>query len=103
MHEALPTSVGRPGVRDIPLECIVGTIEPNRAYQFDSDFRPSPKTRDRWLRVWMAFNGGASLPPISVVRVGNSVRDPGRAPPRLGRPRDRRGLDPGERRRLVPD
>jgi hypothetical protein len=72
VHEALPTSVGRPGVRDIPLECIVGTIEPNRAYQFDSDFRPSPRMRERWMRVWMAFNGGASLPPISVVRVGNA-------------------------------
>jgi hypothetical protein len=77
VHEALPTSVGRPGVRDIPLECIVGTVEPNRAYQFDNEFRPAPTTRDRWMRVWMAFNGGASLPPISVVRVGDSyaIRD----------------------------
>jgi hypothetical protein len=77
VHEALPTSVGRPGVRDIPLECIVGTVEPNRAHQFDSQFRPSPTTRDRWMRVWMAFNRGASLPPITVVRIGESyaIRD----------------------------
>lgn len=77
VHEALPTSVSRPGVRDIPLECIVGTVEPNRAHQFDNEFRPSPKTRDRWLRVWMAFNRGMSLPPITVVSVGDAyaIRD----------------------------
>ena len=77
VHDALPTSVDRPGIREIPLERIVGTVEPNRAHQFDREFRPSPKTRDRWLRVWMALNGGAALPPITVVKVGDSyaIRD----------------------------
>jgi hypothetical protein len=77
VHDALPTSVGRPGIRDIPLECIVGTVEPNRAHQFDSEFRPSPITRDRWMRVWAAFTGSTSLPPITVVRVGEAyaIRD----------------------------
>jgi hypothetical protein len=77
VHDALPTSVGRPGLHDIPLECIVGTVEPNRAHQFDSEFRPSPITRDRWTRLWVAAHRGASLPPITVVRVGDAyaIRD----------------------------
>jgi hypothetical protein len=65
------------GVREIPLDAITATIEPNRAHQFDRDFRPAPVTRTRWQRVWMAMNAGAALPPISVVRDGDryAVRD----------------------------
>jgi hypothetical protein len=65
------------GVREIPLDAITATIEPNRAHQFDGDFRPAPVTRTRWQRVWMAMNAGASLPPISVVRTGDryAIRD----------------------------
>jgi hypothetical protein len=65
------------GVHDIPLNEIKGTTEPNRAAQFDVEFRPTALTRCRWLRVWDAFHRGVSLPPISVVRVGDAyaIRD----------------------------
>jgi hypothetical protein len=65
------------GVREIPLDAIKGTTEPNRAAQFDQDFRPSKLTRSRWQSVWLAFHRGATLPPISVVRFGDAyaIRD----------------------------
>jgi ParB-like nuclease domain len=65
------------GLREIPLERIAGTTEPNRAAQFDVQFRPAAQTRCRWQRVWMAIQGGITLPPISVVRVGDgyAIRD----------------------------
>jgi hypothetical protein len=65
------------GVREIPLDAIKGTTEPNRAAQFDQDFRPSKLTRRRWQRVWLAFHRGTTLPPISVVRFGDAyaIRD----------------------------
>jgi hypothetical protein len=65
------------GVREIPLEAIKGTTEPNRAAQFDRDFRPATLTRRRWQSVWLAFHRGATLPPISVIRVGDAyaIRD----------------------------
>jgi hypothetical protein len=64
-------------VREIPLEAIIGSVEPSRASQFDRAFRPSPATRTRWLRVWQAERSGAGLPPISVVAVGDgyAIRD----------------------------
>jgi ParB-like nuclease domain len=67
----------RRGVREIPLEAIQGTTEPNRAAQFDQDFRPARLTRRRWQRVWLAFHRGATLPPITVVRFGDAyaIRD----------------------------
>jgi hypothetical protein len=65
------------GVREIPLDAIKGTTEPNRAAQFDQDFRPSKLTRSRWQSVWLAFHRGATLPPISVVQFGDAyaIRD----------------------------
>jgi hypothetical protein len=65
------------GVREIPLDAIAGTTEPNRAAQFDQDFRPAKLTRSRWQRVWLAFHRGAALPPISVVQFGDAyaIRD----------------------------
>jgi hypothetical protein len=65
------------GVREIPLEAIKGTTEPNRAAQFDHEFRPTTLTRCRWQSVWLAFHRGATLPPISVVQVGDAyaIRD----------------------------
>jgi hypothetical protein len=70
----------RPGPRvitDIPLEAIAGTTEPNRAAQFDQHFRPKPLTRGRWQRVWLAVQQGVTLPPISVVQIGDAyaIRD----------------------------
>jgi hypothetical protein len=65
------------GVREIPLDAIKGTTEPNRAAQFDPEFRPSKLTRRRWQSVWLAFHRGATLPPISVVQFGDAyaIRD----------------------------
>src|ERR1700754_4711679 len=40
-------------VREIPLDSITGTLEPSRAREFDSEFRPSPRMRKRWLHVWV--------------------------------------------------
>ena len=65
------------GVREIPLDAINGTLEPNRASQFDRDFRPAAPARTRWQRVWLAEHRGTPLPPISVVQIGSAyaVRD----------------------------
>jgi hypothetical protein len=75
--ENLSGGSGAPGLREIPLYAIGGTLEPNRAADFDGDFRPSGRTRSRWMRVWLAEQLGTVLPPISVVRVGDAyaVRD----------------------------
>jgi ParB-like nuclease domain len=64
------------GVQEIGLEYIKGTTEPNRAEQFDHQFRPAGLTRCRWLSVWLANQRG-TLPPISVVPVsdGYAIRD----------------------------
>ena len=66
---------------EIPLEAIGGTTEPNRAAQFDEQFRPTPLTRGRWRRVWLAVQQGTTLPPISVVQIGDvyAIRDGHRA------------------------
>jgi hypothetical protein len=64
-------------VREIPLEAITATLEPGRAREFDSEFRPSPRMRQRWLRVWVAEHTGPGLGPIEVVQVGQeyAIRD----------------------------
>ena len=71
-----PGSVVR-GVREIPLDAITATLEPARAPQFDRHFRPARIARCRWQRVWLAEHRGQPLPPISVMRVGDTyaVRD----------------------------
>jgi hypothetical protein len=76
LDEMTPTT-GAPGVREIPLEAIAGTIEPHRASQFDRQFRPARSTQSRWIGIWLAEQRGTVLPPISVVRAsdGYMVRD----------------------------
>jgi len=78
-ERALPPADASPrrGVREIPLDAIGATLEPNRAEQFDCGFRPTPLVRGRWQRVWLAEQRGVVLPPISVVPVGDgyAVRD----------------------------
>jgi hypothetical protein len=61
-----------PGIREIPLDAIRGTVEPSRARLFDGCFRPAPGTRARWQRLWVADHRGTVLPPISVVAIGDS-------------------------------
>jgi ParB-like nuclease domain len=66
------------GIREIPLQAIRGTLEPSRSAQFDDAFRPAPKARARWERVWLAEHRGRTLPPIAVVPVGDggyAIRD----------------------------
>jgi hypothetical protein len=81
VHDGLPTGMRtKPalrGIQPIPLTAIEGTLEPSRAQDFDREFRPAPRTRDRWLRVWIAGYLGVTLPPIAVVRIGEkyAIRD----------------------------
>ncbi len=68
----------RGGIREIPLEAISGTLEPSRARQFDQRFRPvRGSARRRWESIWIAEEKGVTLPPISVVPIGEhyAVRD----------------------------
>jgi hypothetical protein len=70
---AVRRAAGDRGVREIPLDAINGTVEPARSRQFDSLFRPSgSRTRGRWERLWVAEQRGETLPPISVVQVGDA-------------------------------
>jgi hypothetical protein len=68
---------GGGAVREIPLDAITATLEPGRAREFDAEFRPLPRMRRRWLRVWVAEHTGGGLGPISVVQVGETfaIRD----------------------------
>ena len=51
----------------IPLDQIVGTVEPS--LHFDASFRPtSEHVRARWERIALAHRRGTALPPITVVR-----------------------------------
>jgi hypothetical protein len=74
VFDELCTALGRvarrAGRREIPLCAIRGTLEPSRSAQFDPDFRPAKIARSRWERVWLAEQRGTTLPPISVVAVG---------------------------------
>jgi hypothetical protein len=71
------TSPGAGRVREIPLDAITATLEPGRAREFDAEFRPLPRMRKRWLRVWVAEHTGPGLGPIEVVQVGETfaIRD----------------------------
>ena len=77
VYEARGAAGAGGGILEIPLDAISGTLEPSRAAQFDSDFRPAPIARTRWERVWLAEHRGTVLPPISVMPVkgGFAVRD----------------------------
>jgi hypothetical protein len=63
------TGERRLGLETIPLDTIVGSLD--RATDFDRQFRPrTARVRQRWQRVNEAQRKGASMPPISVYRVG---------------------------------
>jgi hypothetical protein len=64
------------GLRVIPLESIVGTVD--RSSGFDREFRPTTsRVRPRWERIAAAMRRGQPMPPISVFRIGDAhfVRD----------------------------
>ena len=51
----------------VPLQAIVGTLEPTAS--FDSDFRPaSQSVRRRWERIALAYRKGDALPPVILRR-----------------------------------
>jgi hypothetical protein len=59
------------GIRTIPLETIVGTVD-RRSGGFDRAFRPvSDEIRGRWERIATARRQGVALPPIDVYRIGD--------------------------------
>lgn len=64
------------GIQTISLDRIVGSE--GRDDDFDSSFRPRQENgRDRWVSVALARALGKSLPPVSLVRLGDAyfVRD----------------------------
>lgn len=58
------------GLREVPIESIVGTTEAAKSRSFDQAFRPPKSSRRRWEGLWRAGRRGAALPPVSLVRVG---------------------------------
>ena len=53
-------------LRPIPLEAIVGTVDPTA--DFDADFRPATdRVSSRWERVARAYRDGRALPPVAVI------------------------------------
>ena len=76
-ERALRSSRAGGGIAEIPVGAIRATLEPSKTHQFDGAFRPAGAARSRWERLWMAEHRGQTLPPISVVRIGDTyaVRD----------------------------
>lgn len=56
------------GVLPIPVDSIVGTVDPHKAEAFDAEFRPPRYGRERWSQMYHAVQIGSELPPISVYR-----------------------------------
>ena len=71
-RESRPGGAVARGIREIPLDRIRGTLEPSKARLFDGGFRPAPRARARWQRLWLAEHRGTGLPPIAVVPVGGA-------------------------------
>jgi hypothetical protein len=64
------------GLRVLPLEAIVGSVD--RGRDFDRSFRPtSSRVRGRWEQIAAAVRRGESMPPIDVLQIGEIyfVRD----------------------------
>lgn len=69
-------SESRAGLRVIPLDLIVGTVD--RSRDFDRRFRPtSGRVRSRWEQIAAGVRRGEPMPPIDVLRLGEIcfVRD----------------------------
>jgi hypothetical protein len=65
------------GVQPIAIASVTGTTEALKARAFDGGFRPEAASSEHWKRLWLAQAHGATLPPISVYRIGGQhvVRD----------------------------
>jgi nucleotide-binding universal stress UspA family protein len=58
------------GIRDIPLDAIVGSV--GRYEDFTRDFLPRGRVQpERWARVRLAASGLVGLPPIDVYQIGD--------------------------------
>jgi hypothetical protein len=61
----------RLGLRSIPLDSIVGTVD--RGREFDRGFRPtSSRPRGRFERIATARRRGEAMPPIRVYRIADA-------------------------------
>jgi hypothetical protein len=60
----------RLGVQTIAIDSIAGTTDRHKAEAFDREFRPPRWSRGRWTQMYLGAQRGASLPPVSVYRVG---------------------------------
>lgn len=62
------------GVREIPLDKIVGSVAPEaKTSDFDPGFLPiNRRMRERWTRIYQAMVEGDELPPIDVYKVDDS-------------------------------
>jgi hypothetical protein len=56
------------GVVTIPVDSIVGTVDPHKAVAFDAEWRAPEYSRTRWAQMFHAVEIGGTLPPISVYR-----------------------------------
>jgi hypothetical protein len=66
----------RVGLRTVPLDAIVGTVD--RPREFDRRFRPrSNRGRERWQQVDLAVRRGTAMPPVELFKLGDLyfVRD----------------------------
>jgi hypothetical protein len=59
------------GVELIEIDSVTGTVEPLKAEEFDRAFRPDGAAPFRWKGIWLAHAHNASIPPVSVYRVGH--------------------------------
>ena len=59
------------GVREIPVDKIVGSVAPDfKSGDFDPGFLPiNRRMRERWTRIYQAMVEGDELPPIDVYKV----------------------------------
>src|SRR5438270_9058866 len=57
------------GLQAVRLDAIVGSVD--RTRDFDRSFRPtSGRVRQRWERIDTAMRRGESMPPVSLIRIG---------------------------------
>lgn len=64
------------GLQTVPISKIIGSE--GRANDFDDEFVPQQShTHDKWVSVAAAWRSGRPLPPVELIRVGDSyfVRD----------------------------
>jgi uncharacterized ParB-like nuclease family protein len=62
------------GVREIPVDRIVGSVAPDaKTGDFDPGFLPvNRRLRERWTRIYQAMVEGDELPPIDVYKVDDN-------------------------------